>query len=90
MVLSWAAVHRLVFERGLGFPESAQALAAFSEKHLLVEFVPRQGLEGFDGQGAGSEWYHCRGFVDALQKHFSAVEAIPSGSLPGTLLLCTR
>jgi hypothetical protein len=88
--LSWAAVHRLVYGQGLRFPESAQALAAFSKKHLLVELVPRQGREGSKGWSAGFEWYHCRRFVDALRKHFSAVKAIPSGSLLGTLFLCTR
>ena len=98
-VLCLALVHHLV-SRGhrISFAQAAGILAAFTEKHLIVEFVPAEdrAMSDFlktrsaEFRDAFLAWYSLANFKAALAPHFPTIEEFPSFPETRTLLLCSR
>ena len=91
MVLLLGFLHDLVFRyRRLGLTEICDALASFSQRWLVVEFVPGDDAE------VGPLWsnwfarYTLDNFRTALARHFSKIEVLPSHPGARVLLLCEK
>jgi hypothetical protein len=91
MVLLLGFLHDLVFRyRRLGLTEICDALASFSRRWLVVEFIPGDDAE------VGPLWsnwfagYNLDNFKTALGRHFSKIEVLPSYPGARVLLLCEK
>ena len=91
MVLMLDFLHHLVFYyRRLGLNEICDGLALFSQRWVVVEFIPGDDPE------VGSLWsdwfagYTLDNFKRALQRHFPKIEVLPSHPSSRVLLLCER
>ena len=68
----------------------AQLLDSYSEKCLLVEFIPRDDLYIQSRITPEFDWYTLEIFKTALHKHFSKVEVFESYPSPRMLLFCEK
>ncbi len=93
MVMVLAVTHHLVFKRDLNFDVISSALAKFSKKWLLVEFVPADDIhvnKWVADSGQDYSWYNIENFIDSLRKDFRDFEIIESSPKPRKLVLCHR
>jgi len=90
LVLGLALTHHLVFKQNRNFEIVVDALATFSKKWLLVEFIPKEDQYVRDWWTPDFSWYTLESFVQALGKHFSEITMLPSDPEPRVLLLCRR
>ncbi len=90
IVLALALVHHLVFGQHMTFGEIVAGLSRFTEKTLLVEFVPRDDRCLVTWNTAGAEWYTLENFVNALRAEFPRVEVMESNREPRKLMRCQR
>jgi len=92
MVLALAVVHHLVLKKHLTFDQVADALAEFSKRSLLVEFVPKddEHVQTWCVNGSGSDWYRLDAFQASLSRHFRQQTVIPSFPHPRVLILGER
>lgn len=90
MVLALALVHHLVFKQALKFDEIVTSLGEFSEKWLLVEFVPREDRYVQEWYSAEFDWYNLENFIAALSNVFRKVDILESNRPPRKLLLCEK
>jgi hypothetical protein len=90
MVLGLAIVHHLVFRQALGFATIIENLASFTNKWLLVEFIPPEDKYVSKWYNDSFAWYTVDGFTTALQKHFRRIEQYPSNPEPRLIFLCER
>lgn len=88
MVLALAIVHHLVFKKMLRFDQIVETLAAFSNKWLLVEFVPKEDKHVSKWWSERYSWYTLSGFKAELGKYFTKIETIESDIHPRVMLLC--
>jgi hypothetical protein len=89
LVLALALTHHLVFQYRFDFDQVARALSTFTDKALLVEFVPAEDEHVSRWQPEMRPWYTREAFVAALRKRFASVEVMPSHPPPRVLLLCS-
>lgn len=90
LVLSLNATHRLAIKRGYSFDLIASQLARFTDRWLVVEFVPAGDPSIREWVTPGHSWYHLEGFIQSLRSHFATIEVIPSSPEPRVLLVCDR
>jgi SAM-dependent methyltransferase len=90
MVLAIALVHHLVFKAFLPFEQIAAGLSSFTEKTLLVEFIPHDDIHVSRWWNESYAWYTLENFQAALRNHFSQIEILPSAPHPRIYLLCER
>lgn len=91
MVLCLALVHHLVFKMTrMKFWHIAQLLDSYSEKYLLVEFIPREDPYIQSWITPEFDWYTLENFKAALHKHFSKIEVFESYPSPRILLFCEK
>jgi len=91
MVMCLAAIPRLVFGSQLSFDQIVGGLAAFSEKWLLVEFIPREdNMVGQYGEARQHHWYTEPSFVRALEYRFRIRRTYLSFPATRKLFLCER
>lgn len=93
MVLVLAVTHHLVFKRFLNFDTISMALAKFSRKWLLVEFVPADDLhvsKWIADSDQDFSWYNLENFMDALSNDFKDFEILESSPEPRKLVFCRR
>jgi hypothetical protein len=90
MVLALALVHHLVFKQGRKFDYIVQALAAFSDKWLVVEFIPKEDRFVSEWWTEEYNWYTVEGFEEALSCHFRRIQRFPSYPEPRLMLVCER
>lgn len=90
MVLALAVVHHLVFKQNLNFDEIVKNLVEFTEKWLVVEFIPREDIYVSEWYNESFDWYTYDNFVIALRKHFKEVTPCPSNRPPRLLVFCER
>jgi hypothetical protein len=90
MVLALAVVHHLVFKQSETFENITSKLAGFTNKWLLIEFIPKEDRYVSEWYNDNFSWYTNDNFVRALQQHFSKITTFPSNRLPRTLLLCEK
>jgi hypothetical protein len=98
MVLALDLIPELIFKRDLNSDQVVEALAQFTERWLLLEFVPwedpdvrrfRPDENPFFPRGF-YDWYSLDSFTRALARHFTTVESMPSDPKGRVLLLCER
>jgi SAM-dependent methyltransferase len=91
MVLMLGFLHDLVFRyRRLGLNEICDGLASFSKRWLVLEFIPGNDPEVGP---LWSDWfagYTLDNLKQALGRHFSRIEVLPSHPCARVLLLCER
>jgi len=91
MVMCLGAIHMLVFGSQLSFDQIVAGLGAFSEKWLLVEFIPREDETARKYWAQRPyDWYTESEFVRALEHRFQLRQTFPSFPGPRKLLLCER
>lgn len=93
MVMVLAVTHHLVFKRDLNFNVISSALAKFSKKWLLVEFVPADDIhvnKWIVDSGQDYSWYNIENFIDSLKKGFKDFEILESSPKPRKLVFCHR
>jgi hypothetical protein len=90
LVLALALVHHLVFSYRFEFQAIVAALAAFTRRALLVEFVPPDDEHVGRWRPETRPWYALAGFEAALRAEFARVDVFPSHPEPRVLLLCSR
>ena len=96
--LCLALMHHLAFKPPfLSFAHMVNILASFTEKWLIVEWVPASDKyvqEHFQKRGPGFadrfKWYTYENFRAALEKQFSSIEAFDSHPAPRKMLLCRK
>ena len=91
MVLMLGFLHELVFRyRRLGMNEICEGLALFSERWVVVEFIPGDDPEVGPLWSSWFAGYTLDNFKNALGRHFSRIEVLRSHPDPRVLLLCER
>jgi SAM-dependent methyltransferase len=90
MVLALAVVDHLVLKQRLNFDQIVEGLAQFSERWVVVEFIPREDPAISKLWSERVSWYTLDHFMDALRKRFGKVRVMPSGPESRVLLLCEK
>ena len=90
MVLALAITHHLVFKKRLGFASIARKLSEFTQKWLVVEFVPPEDKYAAPWVDSSYSWYSLDNFVRSLRPHFERVDVMDSSPAPRKILLCWR
>lgn len=92
LVLALALVHHLVFKEEWHprFEVIAKQLAGYTNKWLLVEFVPRDDMYVQHWYSDRFDWYSLENFIAALSRFFSKIEVLDSSPTPRKLVLCTK
>ena len=90
MVLALALVHHLVFKNFLNFDVIARELSCYTERWLLVEFVPAHDPHLISWPLDRAEWYNLDSFCRALGRFFNKIEVLESAPAPRKLVLCER
>lgn len=90
MVMALALIHHLTFKRGFTFEAIAKLFADFTERWLLVEFVPPDDIYVKEWMSERFKWYDLDGFVNALSTYFSRYEIFDSTPQPRILVLFER
>lgn len=90
MVFALALIHHLIFKQFQNFDRVVEALSIFSNRWLLIEYVPRDDEyieacwhERFD-------WYNIENLIMTLKKHFNDVQVFDSYPEDRKLLLCQK
>jgi len=83
MVLALAIVHHLTLGQGLGWRKAVKLLSSFSNKHLVVEFVPKDDplitgemdfFPAFNKNPLGFEWYTKENWLRELSGCYKTIE----------------
>jgi SAM-dependent methyltransferase len=90
LVLALAITHHLVFSARFDFRQIVTALAAFTRKALLVEFVPADDEYVREWHPETRPWYTLDHFLATLRGEFALVEVLPSHPEPRVLVFCSR
>lgn len=88
LVFGLAIMHHLVFKQKIGFEESINKFKAFTEKWLLVEFIPKEDKYVSQWYNETYSWYTLDNFVLELKQHFRYVEVLPSNPDPRVIIFC--
>lgn len=93
MVLALALVHHMAIHQMQSFERIVGALAAFTTRWLVVEFVGREDPHARQMLAHTSRdygWYKLDAFVDVLEATFKKVTKLEPTLGPRTLFLCER
>jgi len=98
LVLALAIVHHLTLGKGLSLEPVVSQLAGLAEKHLVMEFVPKedplilrepQFFQAYCSNPGSFSWYTEQNWLKALGRYFSRIEQKES-TQGRTLLICSR
>lgn len=90
MVSALALLHHLVFEQHLNFEQITDELSTFSNRWLLVEFIPRDDRYVRKWWSEQYSWYTLENFITALRRKFQRIKMSPSYPDQRLLLLCEK
>lgn len=90
LVMALAVTHHMTFGRNMRLDQTADALADFRSRYLLVEFVPKDDIYVSQWRPERFPWYTLDGFKKSLGRHFKKITTFPSNIEPRVLLLCER
>jgi len=90
LVMALAITHHLVFKAGMNFSQIAKTLDGFTQKTLLVEFIPREDRHVALWYTDQYQWYNLDNFKAALAPYFNRITEHPSNREPRVLLCCER
>jgi SAM-dependent methyltransferase len=90
-VLCLALVHHLVFKSThMSFEHIAKVLSSYSNKYVLVEFIPKEDAYIKNWPTDKFPWYTLGNFEKELHRHFSHVKVFESFPSPRVLLFCEK
>lgn len=87
-VIILAIVHHLVFKQNVDFNFIIKNLTNYTEKWLLVEFIPREDKYVAKWKDNRFPWYTKESFEKELNKFYSNVQELPSNPSPRIIYLC--
>jgi hypothetical protein len=90
MVLGLAIVHHLCFTHKMSFEDIIGKLAKFSNKYLVIEFIPKDDIHVAKWIKSGYDWYTTENFKKELNRHFTTIEELPSNPAPRSIFLCKK
>jgi hypothetical protein len=90
MVLALALVHHLVFKARLKFDYITESLDAFTDRYLIVEFIPKEDSYVSEWWTEEYRWYTIGNFEKALRRRFKRVGRLDSFPNPRVLLVCEK
>lgn len=90
MVFALALIHHLVFKQWQSFPRIIETLKTFSNKYVIVEFVPIDDPFIAGCWEERFDWYTLENLTAELEKNFSKVECFDSHPTGRKLLLCIK
>ncbi len=90
LALALALTHHLVFKASFTFDLCARSFGQFTNRWLLVEFVPKEDSHVSSWNHTGREWYTRENFEKALRQHYKQVTLMPSHPQPRVLFLCEK
>jgi len=91
LVMCLALVHHLVFKRTrMSFAHIAKLFNSYSEKYLLVEFVPKEDIHVQSWYSEDFYWYSLDNFKLALSEYFGNIEVFESFPNPRVILFCEK
>ena len=90
MVMCLATMHHLVFSGWLSFDQIIEGLHAFTDKWLLIEFIPRDDELVKRLLTSNYDWYNEKNFVAAVENRFYIRQRLPSYESPRVLMLCEK
>ena len=90
LVIALDLVRRVALDRHLDFAHIAGGLALFSNRWLLVEFMPHDTLAPGGSTLQPRPWYTLENFSAALGRHFGKVSNVLHGPEERVLLLCEK
>lgn len=90
LVLALGVLHQIVAERRLNFDQIVEGLALFSQRWVVVEFIPPEDLEVSQSRLSQLSWYTIDQFIHALKKHFRIISTMPSSSESRILIICEK
>ena len=89
-VMALALIHHLVHLEAMWFEHIVQGLSKFTNRWLLVEFVPYNDPLLSQWNCHRYDWYNLEQFMRSLEKHFIVVETMSSYPSERTLILCQK
>jgi SAM-dependent methyltransferase len=90
-VLCLALVHHLVFKKThMSFEHIAKVLSSYSNKYLIVEFIPKEDKHLKNWYIDNFNWYSSENLKKALYKHFSMIKVFESFPSPRIILFCSK
>jgi SAM-dependent methyltransferase len=91
LVMSLALVHHLVFKTTkMSFAHIAKLFDSYSEKFLLVEFIPKEDVHIQSWYTDDFDWYNLDNFKLALAEYFPQIEVFESFPSPRVILYCAK
>jgi SAM-dependent methyltransferase len=91
LVMCFALVHHLVFKiTRMSFAHIAKLLDSYSEKYLLVEFVPKHDAHIESWYTDEFAWYNLDNFKAALSQYFPEIQVCESFPSPRVILYCAK
>jgi SAM-dependent methyltransferase len=91
LVMCLALVHHLVFKiTRMSFSHIAKLFDSYSEKYLLVEFVPKDDSHIEAWYTDEFAWYDLDNFKSALSQYFPEIEVFESFPSPRVILYCEK
>lgn len=90
-VLCLAFVHHLVFKKyQMDFMHIARLLSSYSNKYLIVEFIPKEDKHVSKWYIDEYSWYNIENFKTALHQYFNKIEIFESFPAPRKILFCQK
>jgi SAM-dependent methyltransferase len=93
MAFALALVHHLAFTQRQSFERIAAALADYTPRWLVAEFVPiddEKSVKILVTNRRDLSWYTLDNFLASLQQYFNSIELLESSPSNRTLILCER
>lgn len=91
LVMCLALVHHLVFKTTrMSFAHIAKVFDSYSEKYLIVEFVPKEDAHVRSWYTEDFGWYSLDNFKAALARYFPKMEVYESFPSPRVIIFATK
>ncbi|MFP4498319.1 MAG: hypothetical protein ACLFQV_08925 [Vulcanimicrobiota bacterium] len=93
MTFAFALIHHLVFSQWQSFDRIVETMDNFTEKWLLIEFVPKDDEKSqilLRRKEDSFDWYTLENFEKSLRKVYKEIEIFDSHPTGRKLLLCTK
>jgi hypothetical protein len=78
MVLALAVTHHLAYRSLMTFDQMIDSFAAWSKRHLLVEYIPPDDVHVVSWNLQAKGWYDFDQFCAAINRHFVITEVLES------------
>lgn len=88
--LTLALVHHLVFKEHMRFDTIIDIISQYSDKHAILEFVPKEDRYVREWYNPKFEWYSLDNLIKSLGRHFHTIEVFESWPEPRQLLFCSK